>query len=369
MKCVVNSQVLNQYMGGLGKIPAKHPSYPQAAYTRLEVTDAGELIISVTNLGVFASVTLPVTSAEPGVCLVDGVALQSVTDGVKGDEDIVCTFDGQLLDIVVGMNHIELKTISVTGFPNVPEFVAEKWLVISGVTLSDALKLVVSSASVSDVRPELASVCMRTRGSQVVFAATDSFRLCEASVVTAATMESTALIPVRYCADIIRVTALVRSEFTISIVPGSYIELVSGIMRIVVRLVNGAYPDYEQIIPRDPTTTVECVSDEIKSTIKTVIPFTDQTYSKIDISINPDDGVVQIMSGMNERGSATATGRGIVTGNSIQMRVNAKNLLDVIGLVSDERVVFEFTDPFRPILIHGSKNKSFRGLLMPMNRG
>lgn len=368
MRFTIGSQLLGQYLGGIIKIPTKHPSYPQAAYTRLEVVSVHELVVSVTNMGVFISITLPIIGGEPGVCLIDGGAFLSVTEGVKGDEDVVARLEGNLLDIQVGMNQIQLKTVSETGFPVVPDFESEKWLSVPGVELGDMFKSVVSSASVSDVRPELASVCMRTKGSELLLAATDSFRLCEARVAVVGGIETTALIPVRYCGDIIRVVGLVRGEITVFIAPGTYLEIISGMLRIVVRLVNGAYPDYEQIIPRDPSTTVECVIGEIKSAIKTVLPFTDQVYSKVDIEVNPDDGVFQVVSGMNERGSATANCRGIVAGNPIQMRVNAKNLLDIISLIPDERVIFEFTDPFRPLLIRGSKNKLFRGLLMPMNR-
>jgi DNA polymerase III subunit beta len=364
MHCTLSITALHRALTAIQKIPTKHPTLPILAYMVFEVTE-GNLKIRCTNLGIAVEWNIPATNTKEGSCALDANIILASFSAETGDIDI--SLESNLCICMSGGSVIQLKTLPTEDMPTLPAGDMNRWCELFGTELAALVQSVSFAAATSDIRPEIASVFLTTRSNMLIAAATDSFKLAESRVPISYESETNVLIPVRYTADIIRICNTINNSVTLYTADG-ILFLVSDSVKIAVRIITGAYPDYEQIIPKQPVLTAECSKDELKTALRVVLPFTDQSFTKIDVSFDGADGLITLETGVHEQGSGKSNCRSLIVGQLEAVRVNAKILSEIIAILPDDQIIIAGTESNRPLLIKGSKTESIRCLLMPLTR-
>lgn len=334
----------------------------------LLVVSGKSLTVKATNLEVGVEITLPVKVTSEGVVAVPSQLLQQTLNAVKSNKPISISEEGGLLVITSENSKTSLKTLSFEEFPLIPRI--DEVLVHTKIKVKDfitGIKSVIFSASLSSIKPELGSVYVYHKDNDLVFAATDNFRLAEKKVSLRVDHQfPSLLIPYKNCIEIIRILEGADGEVVIDVNKNS-INLTTESVFITSRLVDALFPDYEQIIPKESVTSVSALKQDVVDAIRSLTVFSDK-FNQISFTIHKADHKITLRAKNNDLGEGESTIKGKVTGEDVVISFNQRYILDGLQSITDESLIFSFSGPHRPLLIENAGHKNFRYLVMPMNR-
>jgi DNA polymerase-3 subunit beta len=200
-----------------------------------------------------------------------------------------------------------------------------------------------------------------------MFVATDGFRLAEkrVEVKNNDTFESV-LVPYRNVAEIVRVLDGLDGDIEVRFDEGQ-VAFVYRDVYLVSRIVDGSFPDYKQIIPKENTTEVIMLKDDFASALKLSNIFSDK-FNQINMSIQPDDGVFEITSKNVDKGENKNVVDATLRGEPIQISFNHKYISDSFASLHADSVTLTFSGNTKPMVLTGVGDATFRYLVMPLNK-
>jgi DNA polymerase-3 subunit beta len=347
------------------RMTSKNPSLPVLSCVLLEAKK-GSVVVRATNIDVAYEGIVPAKIEKEGVVAVSGLSLHSFLSGLSSQNVSFSANSGGMT--VTGGNSSALFKI----FPHedFPKFSAsqnqQKHFPSS--EFANGLKSVLYSASISSVRPELGSVYIFQEGNGIVFVATDSFRLAEKQIFPQKNLSiQPTLLPAKNAAELLRV--LTESENGLCAIEskdGQFSVLSDG-NSFVSRIVDGSFPDYKQIIPKEFSTTATLLKDDLLKALQLAAALYEKT-NQILISI-PEKGKEITISVKNaEVGEGTSSLPAAVEGGPFEASFNARYLSDCLGAIPDASISLLFSGSGKPLLIKGAAGRDFRYIVMPMNR-
>jgi DNA polymerase-3 subunit beta len=163
-----------------------------------------------------------------------------------------------------------LKGLPADDFPIIPKIKDNPLIKIKGSILKNGFSQVVEMAALSESRPEISGIYMRFDKNLIKLAATDSFRLAEKNIEINSNSKELkgqiVIIPQRTIQEVIRI--LGEEEMGVGItLSGNQILFNLGNTQIVSRLIEGQYPNYQQIIPNSFQTQVIINREELINNI------------------------------------------------------------------------------------------------------
>lgn len=366
MEIEILKENLEKAVSITSKVSNKNLSLPVLGCVVFSV-EAGKALVRATNLDVSVEVSLKAKIQKNGIVAVPAHIL-SATISSFSDQKLVLKVSGNVLSIKGERGTTAITTVDATEFPTLP-YVKEGKGVSVPIPSRDFIALMrsaVFAASNSTVKPELASVSLSFDGMNLIAVATDSFRLAEVKVpLKVKGSFSQVLLPARNMADIIRA---IESEDTIEMRVGeNQCSFVTSVGHITSRTIDGAFPDYQQVIPKDSVASATCLKEDAVSAFKKVAIFTD-SYNHVHIAVKPSEKLFSVNALNTSVGETTDKIPGTVEGEDIEINFNARYITDALPVVSGDSVKFSIAGPGRPMVITDVPHKHFTYLVMPMNR-
>jgi DNA polymerase-3 subunit beta len=350
------------------KVASKNASLPVLKCVLLE-TVKGSLIIKSTNLDIGLEISIPVKVQEEGRIAVPGNILSNYISQLSGDKSVVLEVKDGNLHVSSSKNSTTIKGFSTEDFPSIPKVDPDtsKSFKISSTGLVGGLKAVWYSSATSSIKPELSSVRLYPLENNLVFVATDGFRLAEKKIQVKSMPDFThILIPVRNTAEIIRIFDDMNSEVEI-LIDDNQIAVSSGDVYLVSRTIEGNFPDYKAIIPKEFATEAVVLKQDLVNAIKISTIFSD-SFNHIKFLIDPGSKKMQLSTKNNEIGESTMDVDGALTGQSIDVNFNYRYINDSVPSLTSDSVTFSFGGMNKPLVIKSVNESSFMYLVMPMNR-
>ena len=186
------------------KITGKNLTLPVLSCILFDVKGS-TLRIRATNLDLGIEIEVPVKSSEDGSVAVPGAVLANFISNLQDEKTITLeTREGNLF-VGTKNNSTLIKTMPTEDFPSIPVVEAERTFMVNGHDFVQGLKAVWYSSSTSSMKPELSSVYVYNTEDDMVFAATDSFRLAEKRIKLKKTKDvGSILIPFKNIPEICR---------------------------------------------------------------------------------------------------------------------------------------------------------------------
>jgi DNA polymerase-3 subunit beta len=368
MKIECVKEKLGEAVSKAEKITAKNSTLPILNCLLLE-TKSGELIIQATNLDLGIKISIPVKVEREGIVAVPGAILNAFLSGISSVKNIVIeVIDG---NIKINTEHTStvIKALNHEDFPKIPILSPTESKVFSLPTQDfiKGLRSVSYSSAVSSIKPELSSVYIHADGDKLIFAATDSFRLAEKKVKLKKHLEiQNLLIPIRNIPDIIRTLEQAKADIQI-IVGKNQISFKDNGLYVTSRLVDGTFPDYKQIIPKEAKTTATLLKQDFAGTLKTATIFSDK-FNKLGFSIYPGKKSFIITAQNPDVGESSNTLDAVCEGEDLAINFNHRYVADCLNSVEADSVALEFNGLSRPLVIKGINDPSFLYLVMPINK-
>ena len=219
----------------------------------------------------------------------------------------------------------------------------------------------------SDIKPEIASIYMYPDGNEIVFVATDSFRLAEKKVKVKDLPEfDGVLVPIKNIQDIIKVFSSDKGSVDV-VIGDNQISFTTEDIYLTSQLIDGVYPDYRQILPQEFNTEITTLSGDLLQAVRMTNIFADR-FNQVDLVINPEEKKVTLASHNADVGENTTQIDAVIEGESIATSINHRYLSDVFQSITTDSIKVGFVAENKPMILEGVGDGSFLYLIMPMNR-
>jgi DNA polymerase III subunit beta len=225
----------------------------------------------------------------------------------------------------------------------------------------------VHCAATSSVKPELHSVFLAGEAGKITAVATDSFRLAEKTVpLKSRGGVPPILLPARNAAELIRILESFNGDVEVYF-SSNQLSVQIDHVYYTSRLIDGAFPNYQQIIPKDFVAEAVLLREDFTSALRALTLFTDK-FLQVSFLCDPKRKVVELSSRNADVGEEVVTIKAAVSGEEIKMSFNSRYLADAAIPLSGESLRLCMQGPGKPLVVKDSADDSYLYLAMPMNR-
>ncbi len=326
-----------------------------------------KLYFSSTNLEIAISCFIEADVRSEGSITVPAKLITSYVSLLTDEKIELSVVEGVSLSVNSSSSHTKIKCISADEFPLIPK--VEKGHEFS-LNIDDFYKAItetVFSASFNTTRPVLSGVYFKYSSDLLKIAATDSYRLAEKTLKPSkgSKEDFSCIIPARTLTELGKIISKSEGkEAKINVSNNQILFIVDGI-ELISRLIEGKFPDYEKIIPKDHKTKFEVSVEDLSLVLKRVSLFARENNNSIKLSAT-NDGKLTISSEETKVGEEKADVIIKVEGENNKISLNSQYVLDVLTYIDCDKISFSLNDKASPACIRPVEDSGYVYIIMPL---
>ena len=307
--------------------------------------DSSGLRVTGTDLDVTTSVLVPCSTKTAGRAAVSARHFSDVIRKMpKGPLSIVIANRQCEVRYGAGQGWARFPTQDAAEFPRIPEFKADAKLSLPGDVLARLISLSWYAASNDETRPQLGGILIQGTEKQVVCVATDGHRLSKATRKGAfvAFSKDGVIVPNRALQAVSRTAEEATSPIDIEIASGKNqagfgAQVGEYRVQILSRLLEGPYPNYEQVIPRANPKLLTAKRTDLEEAVNLVSSHADNITKQVRFSVRKNHIGI---SSATELGAGEHAIAAKYDSDDLDIGYNATYLLDVLKSIPTEEVAF-----------------------------
>jgi DNA polymerase-3 subunit beta len=343
----------------------------------LLATDAGRLKLSATNLEVGINCWIGAKVEEEGAITVPGPTLADLVSALPPERvDMELIVRTQTLNLRAGRSEANVKGIDAQEFPLVPVPEGEGGIPVEAEVLREAVEQVAFAAATDESRPILTGVLAKFEEGQLTLAAADGFRLSVRTILLAQPVSDpfNIIIPSRALVELRRISGEQEDPIVITITPtrNQVLFQLTNIV-LVSQLIDGNFPDYRQIIPRDCTTHTVVDTAALLKACKAALIFARDAAHISRVHVKPSSelapGHVVVSATSAETGDDVSELDGSIEGEEVEIAFNVRYLIDVLSAIRTPQVTLDTTTSSSPGVLRPVGDVDFTHVIMPMHLG
>jgi DNA polymerase-3 subunit beta len=343
----------------------------------LVATDEGRLRLSATNLELGITCWIGAKIEEEGSTTVPARTFTELVSTLSDQQvEMSLSVRTQTLNIHSGASNTDLKCIDSQEFPPMPTPDAGDGIQIKVLDFKEMIQQVAFAASTDEARPILTGVLLTVNGDQLTLAAADGFRLSvRKSVLSAPTSRPVlAVIPARALSELARIIIDGDEDVNMILPPdrGQVIFQMKDI-QLVSQLIEGTFPDYEQIIPRSWETRSVLSTAAFLKACKQAEIFAREGSHIARINITPGGelkpGSIVISGQSEETGSNQTEIDASIEGSALLIAFNVRFVREVLEVIKSPEMALETSVDTAPGVIRPVGEENFLHVIMPMHLG
>jgi DNA polymerase III subunit beta len=266
--------------------------------------------------------------------------------------------------IEAGRFRSELRTLAAADFPRLPEPDGDS-VKVAGTPLAEGLRQVVPAASRDDARPILTGVLIAATAEGVRLVTTDSYRLAVRDLpgITLLPEGKTVLVGAKGLGELQKLLG----EGDVEVFLGErYVTFRLDNIELTARLIEGDFPNYQQLIPSGYPNRLTIDRDALTSAVERVslVGGTNRDSAPIRLAMNADG--LELSATAQDVGQSYEPVEAKFEGSDVTVAFNSRFLLDGVEAAASAEVTIETTDPLKPAVLRGSEAGDFLYLLMPV---
>lgn len=364
MKFSCTQENLNYGLNTVSHVASKNVSLP-ILNNVLIAAENGALKLTTTNLEIGINCQIRGKIEKEGKITIQAKLLSDYINSLP-NERVDLEVEGDNLKIKSGKAKTTIKGSSSEEFPLIPKVEKNKGFQVKAREFKKAITQVIYAAAADESRPEISGVFLKSDGKEIILAATDSYRLAEKKIKAEKASEvGGVIIPTRTLMEINRILTDQTEEVSFFINENQILFVFDGI-ELVSRLIEGQYPEYQQIIPQGGKTKVELNVQEFIKIVKTTSLFCQSGIN--DISLEIKKGEVVVSASNSQLGENISRLKAEIEGEENNIVFNYRYLLDGLSSVESEEIILELTDNASPGLIKPKGLSDYIYLIMPIRQ-
>jgi DNA polymerase-3 subunit beta len=367
MKVTVTAGSLGQGLHVVSRAVSSRTTLPILNNVLMQTSSQG-LQLTATNLEIGIRQLIPAEVQEEGGITVPARLL---TDFVSShpNEPLSMALDRktQSLSLRSAKFDASIRGIDPADFPPVPSGGEGRKVKIDQTELRDAIEQTVIAASSDEGRPVLTGVYVQLNGGKATLAATDGHRLAVKTLKVSADdgEADTIVIPARALTELSRILRAGGEPIDVTVGPQkNQVYFKTGDVELMSRLIEGTYPNYQQVIPSQSTTTITAKTQDLLFTTKMVSLFSKDAANVI--KFKTEGGKLTLTANTSEVGQNVADVEAKIEGQDLQVAFNSKYLLDVLAILGTDEVQLGFTGPLNPGIVRPVGKDDYLYIIMPV---
>lgn len=364
----VNCKISNlkRALGVVSRLVGTASTLPVLANV-LITTDKNRLKLSSTNLEMGANYWIGAQVNKPGSITVPARLLNDFISNLN-DDKVELEADKSNLKVTTPHHQTTLNGINVEEFPSIPQVKSADSVSIPVGDFKNAITQVALVASADDARPVLNGVYLYNEGKTLYLAATDSYRLAEKSLTLAHAPKNkmAVIVPARTMQEVLRAVGDDIENVELVVDEGQVL-FKFGDGEIISRQIDGQFPNYKELIPKDSPTTVVISVDEFANLAKIAGLFSQASAGGVNIEVDAKSKAMKMSSVASQVGENVSSATDIeVKGQNAQVTLNSRYISEALGVISSDKIEFSITGKVNPCLIKPVESKDYIHIIMPL---
>lgn len=380
MRVTVTQANLQRALNTVNRAIAARPALPVLSNVMLSTEDA-RLKLSATNLDLGINVWIGAKIEHEGSITLPAKLFYDLVNNLSPERvDLELNERTLTVQLQCGGTRANIKGIDASEFPLIPEADANTGIAVPAHEFKRMIDQVAFAASKEESKPILTGILTRIEGNNLVMSATDGYRLSErrTALETGPDAALSMIIPARTLQEVSRIVSDEDENVLISIPEGrSQVMFHLHETDIASSLIEGAFPDYERVIPTEHQTVTTVYTDELLRACKRSEIFAKDNAYTTRMSIEPGEdsmgrGEVKVRAQSNEKGDNESMIDAAVDGVPIEISFNIRYLIELLNVIGDEQVVLQTNTSADPCLVkpyHEDEYNDYVHVIMPMRVG
>ena len=359
----VSKDVLLESISTVIGVVERKQSMPILSHLLVEGTSSGVKLVG-TDLEVEIEALMQIESSSEMKTTLPGRKLFDICRSLPDGCNVRLSIDNQKIKIESGKSKFSLVPLEPSEFPRMNQVQSDQGYKIKSDALLNLLENTSFSMANQDVRHYLNGVMISIHENQMIAVATDGHRLAvsKETIKNEEANNISIIIPRKAVNELLKI---VKSGENIIFSPEkNQICVKTGSISITSKLIDGAFPDYEKVIPKDPKTTFIADRKNLKDTLQRVAILSNEKYRGIRINI--DKNQILIKANNPEQEEAEEVLEVDYNGEPMEVGFNVSYLIEILNAIEDENIVFSLVDSSSSCLIHGNNDPKSKYVVMPM---
>ncbi len=340
---------------------------PVLSNVLLRTEDAG-LKLTATNLEIGITCWVPGKVETDGALTVPAKLLTDLVNSMP-PETVSLETDGTTgLRIRCGRYSAHLRGIDADEFPAIPLAGERPTTRISQKVLRHALGEVVFAAATDEARPILTGVLTRFMGDRITLAAADNYRIAVKTIDTLNPVEEKSLVvPARAYGELARILSDTDDPVDVVLAPAkNQVLFHADTVDLVTRLVDGQFPNYQQVLPTSHSTRATLDREELLKAVRLSALIASSSANVVKLSLPGEGGTSVAMSAAAEIGENEGEVEAEVEGEQTTVAFNARYLTEALSNMIGERLALEFNGPLSPGVLRPVGDEDYVHVIMPV---
>jgi DNA polymerase-3 subunit beta len=326
-----------------------------------------ELSLSATDLEVGIKILLPIQNAQPGKVTLSAKQFLEIVKELPNRDLLISKKENNWVEIICGKSKFNLVSLAADEFPALPAFEEKKYYDARVDSLAEMIDRTEFAVSLDATRYHLNGVYFESLENNLIrMTATDGHRLSyvDAEIfLSAPDLKRGIIIPRKGLIEFRRMldqgTATVGLGFE-----RGYLFVQMGLTYLFVRLIEGEYPDYRQVVPKNADKVLKVDRTNLHSALKRVSLLANEKSRGIKLSMQ--GGSLIISSSNPDLGDAREELDVEFSGDNLEVGFNAKYLLDCLDVGKSAQIHLSLRDKLSPGIMSGEDEGHHTYVIMPM---
>ncbi|KAA5996251.1 DNA polymerase III subunit beta [Pantoea sp. M_5] len=351
---------LQQVSGPLGG----RPTLPILGNLLLQVTE-GSLLLTGTDLEMEMVARVALTQAhEPGATTVPARKFLDICRGLPDGAEITLALEGDRMLVRSGRSRFSLSTLPASDFPNLDDWQSEVEFTLPQATMKRLIEATQFSMAHQDVRYYLNGMMFETEGEELRTVATDGHRLAVCSMPVGQALPShSVIVPRKGVIELLRLLDGGETPLQVQI-GGSNIRAHVGDYIFTSKLVDGRFPDYRRVLPKNPDKVLEAGCDLLKQAFARAAILSNEKFRGVRLYITENQ--LKITANNPEQEEAEEMLDVSYNGTELEIGFNVSYVLDVLNALKCENVRLMLTDSVSSVQIEDVASPAAAYVVMPM---
>ena len=370
MNFIVSSSYLLKNLNSISGVITSNPVVPILENVLFEI-EGGNLLITASDLQTSVMVELQVESKEDGSVAIPAKILIETLKNLP-EQPVTFSIDDQNYNIEINSDNGRYKLAGENSadFPKVPGVNDGYSSDINSEILNSAISNTIFSTSTDELRPAMTGVFFKLSSTRCTFVSTDGHRLVKyiRTDIKGDEVDHDMILP-RKSLNLLKSilptdkSSDIKLDFNAS---NAYFSFEN--IKMVCRLIDERYPDYDNVIPSDNSNTVTITKSELLGSLKRISIYANKTTNQVRFKISGSEILISaedldFANEANERISCEHDG------DDIEIGFNAKFLIEMLSNIESEKVILKLSEPNRAGLLIPediNDNEDITMLVMPV---
>lgn len=327
----------------------------------------GEVQFQSTDLEISVRHKVPALVEREGQAVLPGKLISEIVRSLP-EAAVTIDIEGDVAVVRCQQSSFTLKTLNPVDFPKFPEVNPENTITLPVNVLAAMVRQVSKAVSRDETRAVLTGILLVVEGHTVKMVATDSYRLAVREILLdeLGGEDIEVVIPGKALEEVSRLAA---SGENLSIgIAQNQIVFEFGETVFVTRRIEGTFPPYKQLLPKEAETQAVIAKDELAAAVKRVSLMALHN-TPLKVSVNVADQTLSLSATTQDVGDASEDLMVKADGKDVEIAFNHAFLMDGLASAASDTVRLEIQSSLKPGLIRTVEDEGFLYLLMPVRLG